>query len=322
MARTLPAALLSRARERPHSPFLVVYEESQRQVAYEVSFSELVAHTARAAGLLRDGCGVDAGQYVALLAHNSVAYVAMSLGAMSLGAASLNLNHRQPTSITQELIKGLVPVVLCASQPFLDDAKRICAASSSGANGRAMGLVELIDPTQPPATFPPLSLKDLESRISRLDPQSDAAVFFTGGTTGAPKAVPHTHSALLWLSDALHRAHPEPFTPAVAHAATLCFTPFSHVMGFVANLVFNLGVGCAGAERGNAHAREHGGARVTRRRRPLFYAHDFRVPPDAHSHIWHEHDTNTNTSALARVRVRAGAAPFCSRRVLRRSRRG
>ena len=71
-----------------------------------------------------------------------------------------------------------------------------------------------------------------------------AAVFFTGGTTGTPKAVPHTHAGLLWFADGCLRTIPDGFARGIDHAGTVCFTPFFHVMGFVANFVFNLHVGC------------------------------------------------------------------------------
>ena len=51
-------------------------------------------------------------------------------------------------------------------------------------------------------------------------------------------------TSLLWLAEALLRFYPDPFAPEVPHAGTLCFTPYFHVMGFVANTVFNLHAGC------------------------------------------------------------------------------
>ena len=75
-------------------------------------------------------------------------------------------------------------------------------------------------------------------------PDAVCAVFFTGGTTGSPKAVPHTHRALLWLAAALQAEHPAPVADDVRHAGTLCLAPYFHVMGFVANLVFNLHCRC------------------------------------------------------------------------------
>lgn len=64
-----------------------------------------------------------------------------------------------------------------------------------------------------------------------------AAVFFTGGTTGTPKAVPHTHASLLWVADRQLAFTPEPFSEGAGErAGTVCFTPYFHVMGFWCDL--------------------------------------------------------------------------------------
>ena len=87
-------------------------------------------------------------------------------------------------------------------------------------------------------------MDELRAAVRGLPASLTAAVFFTGGTTGVPKAVPHTHAGLLWFAAAALEKFPAPFAPSVAEPGTLCFTPFFHVMGFSANLVFNLYAGC------------------------------------------------------------------------------
>lgn len=77
----------------------------------------------------------------------------------------------------------------------------------------------------------------LPLRPPQISPSMPAAVFFTGGTTGTPKAVPHTHASLLWVADRQLAFTPEPFSEGAGErAGTVCFTPYFHVMGFWCDL--------------------------------------------------------------------------------------
>ena len=279
-AQSLPSTLLAWGRDTPSKVFIEVYDE-QDGVVQRVTYAELSAYMISAASFLRYDCNLRAGDRCAMLAHNSVAYLSTSLGAMALGAVSLNLNWRQPVATTRTLLKGLAPPLLCASDPFIGDAESLSEELS-------IRLVSLLDPTVPPCTILPAAhpkAVELAASAAALDGGCEAAVFFTGGTTGAPKAVPHSHSALLWLAESLLRFYPDPvctwlwrtrvhprsrahavsvpsghllsplcfhspsiawwqFATDVPNAGTLGFTPYFHVMGFVANTVFNLHTGC------------------------------------------------------------------------------
>lgn len=182
-----------------------------------------------------------------MLAHNSVGYLCISLGAMCLGAVSLNLNWRQPTATTRKLLTDLSSFtlirVLVASKPFKETAQEMHREL-----GIQLLLIESVCAPEPDLPFPPPvdgdALVALKKQIGELPAAAPCAVFFTGGTTGTPKAVPHTHYSLLWYAKANLQLFPEPFADRVRHAGTVCFTPYFHVMGFCANFVFNLNAGC------------------------------------------------------------------------------
>ena len=61
--------------------------------------------------------------------------------------------------------------------------------------------------------------------------------------------MPHTHETLLSMVDGYLGEHGAPLDPGTAgeRAGSVCFTPYFHVMGFVANFVFNLCSGCRAA---------------------------------------------------------------------------
>ena len=241
---TLPSTLLAHAQDRPDATFLEVWSPSRGR-SLQVSYSQLADSMLAAALWLRDGIGVGGGlgvgqgHYVAMWAANSVAYVALSLGSMCLGAVSVNLNWRNPSGVTERLLADLQPKLLVA-----DAHHRAEAAAVHSKLGLRIALLESIcdmEAGRLPFEAPPGAAADeMRANIGRLDPQLPAAVFFTGGTTGTPKAVPHSHHALLWFAAACKSTIPAGFAAGVEHAGTVCFTPFFHVMGFVANFVFNL----------------------------------------------------------------------------------
>ena len=120
---TIPALLLDRARSKQSRAFVELWSSSEKDSVFSVSYAELADAMIAAAVWLRDGPSqVRADDYIALLAHNSVAYLALSLGAMSLGAVSVNLNWRQSAEITAQLLAGLQPRLLLASSHFREQA--------------------------------------------------------------------------------------------------------------------------------------------------------------------------------------------------------
>ena len=141
---------------------------------------------------------------------------------------ALDRVHRQrnTTSINAQLVSELGVKVIVAARPFHEHATKVVQQCSTR--------LELLEHVWPLARC--TAVDKLRASVARLDVQLNAAVFFTGGTTGTPKPVPHTHMGLAWLS--------ERSLDVLPRGSSVCFTPYFHVMGFVANLVFNLYAGC------------------------------------------------------------------------------
>ena len=76
-----------------------------------------------------------------------------------------------------------------------------------------------------------------------LATNATALFFYTSGSTGKPKPIPHTHAGVLWWARAYSDALPDIFPEgeeASARGGSLSFTPYYHVMGFVASTAINL----------------------------------------------------------------------------------
>ena len=93
MTSSLPGVVRTHARERPRAPALVVWS-GEHERTLTISYAELATYVSlarrRVAGLLQPGSPT-VGQRVALLAHNSPAYLVHSLAIMDLGAMAIHL---------------------------------------------------------------------------------------------------------------------------------------------------------------------------------------------------------------------------------------
>lgn len=170
----------------------------------------------------------------AVLAQNSLDYLSLSLGAMTLGGRAAHLNWRQPADVTSTLLQRMQASLLLYDDDQAQSAAQV--AKELGLRASHLEAASRERHGQPPLHSS--QQKPLVAQAMSVSASYDAIIFFTGGTTGTPKGVPHSHSGLLWLADTLLRAF-----PGTEREGTLCFAPFFHVMGCVANWVFNLNAG-------------------------------------------------------------------------------
>jgi fatty-acyl-CoA synthase len=171
-----------------------------------VSFGQLLTDVHRTANLLHH-LGVDRHSTVALIAPNCAELVTATLAAQLAGVAApinaaLSLDH-----IT-ELLRRSGARVLITAGPELDPAT--WATARQLATARVVDTVLLLAPTGETVSSPePLGVDGLTigplhalamdfdgTEFTGIPPSGAdlAAVFHTGGTTGAPKLAAHTHT--------------------------------------------------------------------------------------------------------------------------------
>ena len=152
------------------------------------TFGELLADVHRTANMLRD-IGVGRNDAVALLSPNCEGLITATLATQLAGIAApinggLSANH-----IT-ELIKRSGARVLIAAAPELDAATWDTAQQLVNA-----GVIDIVLALGPTGGIPTAERYDGSAFSGEPPTQKDlAALFHTGGTTGAPKLAAHTHA--------------------------------------------------------------------------------------------------------------------------------
>ncbi len=172
------------------------------------------------AGALR-GLGVARGDRVSILADNSHRYVETIYACAWLGAAIVPLNHRLAAPELAAIVEDAGVSVL-----LVDDARLPVARALAET---AEGLRRLVRADEGPG---PAGLDDYETLLAaapRIPPedvgmQDLAGIFYTGGTSGTPKGVMHTH-ANLWFMAFSYATMMEMTEETVA----LCASPLFHV---------------------------------------------------------------------------------------------
>ena len=246
--RAAPANLrevLESSRARGDATFLV-YEDER------MTFAEHADAAAAMAAALRDRWGVAKGDRVAIAMRNFPEWSVAFWAAASLGAVVVPLNAWWTGP---ELEYGLADsgstVLFCDLERLerlrphlgaLDLAVVVVAKAGSADVGSAVRHEDAIATPAPGAALPDVP----------IDPDDDATIFYTSGTTGRPKGALGTHrnictnlvSLLLGQARNAARSDAAP-APADAEAqnAYLLSVPFFHATGCHSVLVANLAFG-------------------------------------------------------------------------------
>jgi long-chain acyl-CoA synthetase len=170
----------------------VVLREIRGERFVSVTGAELLAHVQRARKNLRR-YGLQPGDRSALLAANSIRWVAIDLALMAEGVVVVPLYSRQAPAELAAVMKDCQPRLLLAGDAALGEAAlQAWPAGDSSAPQRV-----LFDEVLPQAT-------SAASQTDRANPRADAdlvTIVYTSGTSGEPKGVClHTGNVSFMLS--------------------------------------------------------------------------------------------------------------------------
>lgn len=174
--------------------------------------------TAFAAGAIASRLGVNvSGRPVVIVMPNSISLLATYLAVLSLRGKPVLLNPLLPPATRQKLVSGLSPAAVVTSQ-MSDDHSATLTVSDRDLHALAQ-----------------------EGRSLCLDAHPDdvAVNLYSGGTTGVPKQVSHTHRGLVAAVERMEWGW-----PTREGDVWLPIAPFTHVYGFlmgVTNPMLNAG---------------------------------------------------------------------------------
>ncbi len=190
-AATLPnmRSLWELAALQGDKPYIVFEDE-------RYTYAEIDAQVRSLAHLLRDQHGVGSGDRVAIAMRNYPEWVVAYWATLAIGAAAVGMNAWWTS---QEMAFGLgdsKPKVLIADDervervvPLLDELRAnnplhlITVRSDRDLPADASRWTDVVDPSNAPDGLP----------AADIDPDDDATIFYTSGTTGTPKGAQLTH---------------------------------------------------------------------------------------------------------------------------------
>jgi long-chain acyl-CoA synthetase len=201
---TIVGALVRHARAIPDAPFMTDAGAGAPALAFAAAHR---AVQCRAGWLLR--LGLQRGDRVGILGRNSIEFVLAVLATLEAGGVAVPLSPTDPAARIASHVEFTEARIL------LFDADTEPLAQACRGVERACSFSEIVAPMSehPAGIAPPRS--------------TDAAlIFFTSGTTGAPKAVVQSHRAVAQNAFSLAAHHPvSPVT------RLLCVLPLHHVNG-------------------------------------------------------------------------------------------
>lgn len=229
---------------RAHGEALyIVYEDEH------YTYAEVDAQVRSLAAVLVDEYGVAPGDRVAVAMRNYPEWIVSYWALVSIGAAVVGMNAWWTP---QEMTYGLTdsqPKLLIADgervanvAQVLDELRAerplpiIAVRHEGDLPDDTRNWADIVDPANAPDAMPTVA----------IDPDDDATIFYTSGTTGFPKGAQLTHRGSVtnlmnlafmqaWLDAVLQARHPELVEPApepgdpAARAISLTPTPLFHV---------------------------------------------------------------------------------------------
>jgi long-chain acyl-CoA synthetase len=230
---TLPRILDTRARQEPDA---TVFRVRSAGAYRAITWAELRAEVAALAAGLHD-LGLQPGERVAILGDACPEWIAADLAVLSAGALTVGI---YPTSSVDEIARQITHVGavmfialrrndLAPLLPSLRESstvRRILLIADPDDELRAAGVVSLAD-ARAAGRERLARTPDLFARLlARGNADDPMRLFFTSGSTGAPKAVVHTHRSLMLAADGAVIRHPAMRSQP---QRTVAFLPLSHV---------------------------------------------------------------------------------------------
>lgn len=240
---TLAAWIDRVASRHPHRPWVITDRA-------EYTYAEMGEWSRRLArGLVAGGVGV--GDRVAVVLPNGAQFVALRLALARVGAVTVPVNYRLRAGELRDLLGHCRPTALVTLENFRDvDAlsslDEVLPGWDAPTPATELGSLRLVvsvpdgEPRRPGVRTladlehdaNPVLDAELSDRARRVSPRDVTTIFYTSGTTGAPKGVLSTHDR------ELRSAYGSAYSRGFDDGWRIVFAlPLNHVFAYVEGLV-------------------------------------------------------------------------------------
>lgn len=195
------------ARRELYSPDQLAIIDTGKSPQIRLTFRQINQRGNRLANWLKSN-GVRKGDRVAILARDGVEHLDTFFACSKLGAIHTALNWRLHWQEQADILANVTPLVLIYSDDFKFDVQQVSAHYLSS-TGIRLALLHLEGPGLPESTLFQAALDsspDSPVTCETLEAEDIAALIFTGGTTGLPKAAQVSHRMIAWntLNTVIH----------------------------------------------------------------------------------------------------------------------
>ncbi|MFW6063884.1 MAG: acyl-CoA synthetase, partial [Chloroflexota bacterium] len=197
------------ARRAIYSPQKTAIVDAGKSPARRLTYAELNERANRLANWLKEEAGVSFGARVAILARDGVEHLDTFFACSKLGAIHTALNWRLHWRELANILAHTSPTVLIYSDDFRGAVESICDDDGGHSlthllhlDGDGIAGSRRFEAALSSASAAPVS----EEAVNK---ETVAALIFTGGTTGLPKAAQISHRMIAWntLNTVIHDLH-------------------------------------------------------------------------------------------------------------------
>jgi fatty-acyl-CoA synthase len=191
-----------------YTPRQLAIVDAGKQPAWRLDYEALNERANRFANWLRDAAGIDKGDRVAILARDGVEHLDCFFACNKLGATHTALNWRLHWRELEAIVAYTRPRVLIFSGELLETASQLRAATMDTDHAISHYLHIAGDGMEGSLAFEAAlqSGRTAPATCDDVHEEDIAALIFTGGTTGRPKAARVSHRMIVWntLNTVIH----------------------------------------------------------------------------------------------------------------------
>lgn len=192
-----------------YSPEQLAVVDTGKEPVWRLTYRQMNGRANRLANWLRQEGNVELGDRVAILARDGVEHLDTFFACGKIGAIHTALNWRLHWRELAQIVENTAPKVLIYSDDFREVAVQLQSAEQTQSithylhiEGEGIGCSH---------HFEAIIQQSSETAVSedRVTEETVAALIFTGGTTGLPKAAQVSHRMIAWntLNTIIHDLH-------------------------------------------------------------------------------------------------------------------